>query len=342
MPDMLHEIETSLPFPVLIADIGGTNARFSIVANPQAEPAHIYTTKTADHAQLDDAIQSEILANISQLPRSAVLAVAGAVDGDEIDLTNNHWVVRPAEILKRFDMESIIVLNDYEAQALAVSALDEQYLKQIGDGQKDPLGNCVVIGPGTGLGLAGMVRAASNWVPVRGEGGHVDFGPQTARDYEIFSHIERIEGRVSGEQLLCGRGLLNLYSAIVLAAGDTPELLSPEEVTRAAAENVDVHAVETIALFCSYLGRIAGDMALIFNATGGVYLTGGITLKILDMLNTEKFRAVFADKAPHTAMIKTMPTYAILHEQAPMVGLAAFAAMPSQYGILLDGRYWRK
>ena len=331
----------ALPFPILIADIGGTNARFAIVVDAFAEPKTFPTIKAADYASLDEAIQSHVLDRTSLIPLAAVLAVAGPTDGDEIDLTNSDWVVKPTEMIEKFRLQNLIVLNDYEAQALAVTALGQEHLQKVGNGKKDDRGNCVVMGPGTGLGVAGLIHAANTWVPVAGEGGHMDIGPQTDRDHEVFPHLEAIEGRISGEQILCGRGLLNLYNAVVKSAGETPKFASPEDITKAATDKSDAHAVETISLFCEYFGRVAGDLALVFMAKGGVYLTGGITQKILSIFDEERFRKGFENKAPHSALVAGMPSFAILHEQAPMVGLAAYACAPNLFGVSLDGRHWR-
>ena len=331
-----------LPFPILIADIGGTNARFSIVVDAFAEPKAFEPIRTRDFKTLDDAIQAHVLDQTSLMPRSAVLAVAGPVDGDEVDLTNNDWIVRPRRMIADLGFDEIVIVNDYEAQALAVVALEDSHLRQIGAGDRDPAAHRVVIGPGTGLGVAGLVHAAHTWIPVAGEGGHVDLGPQTARDLEVFAHLERIAGRVSGEQVLCGRGMVNLYRAVAAANGNTPRFDDPSQVSAAAEDGSDADAVETLGLFAEYLGRVAGDLALVFMARGGVYLTGGITQKILPYFDETRFRAGFENKAPHEELIAAMPTYAILHKQAPLEGLAAYARTPSRFGVALEGRHWKR
>jgi hypothetical protein len=196
MPDDHSEAEARMPFPVLIADIGGTNARFAIVVDSNAEPKRFPPIKTAEYETLDVAIQQTVLDKTSVVPKSAVLAVAGPTDGDEIDLTNCHWIVRPKTLIADLGFSDVLVMNDYEAQALAVVALDAQYLKPIGNGERVEYSNRVVIGPGTGLGVAGIVHGSNSWIPVAGEGGHVDLGPRTARDYEIFPHLETIGGRI--------------------------------------------------------------------------------------------------------------------------------------------------
>lgn len=333
---------TGFDFPVLIGDIGGTNARFAILVDSQAEPKEFPNVRTADHANIDDAIQEAILDRTSIQPRSAVLAVAGPVDGDEIDLTNCAWVVRPKVLFEKLGLSDIVVLNDFEAQALATAALGPGHLERIGEGTAEALGSRVVMGPGTGLGVAGMVHARGIWIPVPGEGGHVDMGPRTSRDHEIWPHLEPIEGRISGEQLLCGRGLVNIYRAVVAADGGTPRHSAPHEITAAALDASDASAAEALDLFVTCLGRLAGDLALVFMSRGGVYLTGGIAQKIVPALQQGGFRAAFEDKAPHSALLRDMPVYVITHPRAALSGLAAFARTPALFGVETEGRRWRR
>ncbi|QPC86284.1 glucokinase [Mesorhizobium sp. NBSH29] len=340
---MSHQLadESVLQFPILIGDIGGTNARFAILIDSFAEPTHFPVVQTADFATIDEAIQSTILDRTSVQPRSAVLAVAGPVDGDEIELTNCPWVVRPHAMMKELGLVDVVVLNDFEAQALAVVALGEEHMEKIGPGEPDPNAGRVVLGPGTGLGVAGLIRACQRWIPVPGEGGHMDIGPRTARDHEIFAHIEPIEGRISGEQLLCGRGLVSVYRAVAKADGATPRFTTPAEITGAALEKSDRVAEEAVELFVTCLGRTAGDLALVFMSRGGVYLTGGIAQKIVPALQTGAFRAAFEDKAPHRELMRNMPVYVITHPLAAVAGLAAYARTPMRFGVETEGRRWK-
>ena len=342
MVDTLVQDDLSLPFPILIADIGGTNARFAIVTDSNAEAKRFPQIKTADYDTLDAAIQDVVLDKTSIMPQTAVLAVAGPTSGDEIDLTNCDWVVRPRRLISERGFSRVIVLNDYEAQALAVVALDTDYLKPIGGGERVESASRVVIGPGTGLGVAGIVHGASTWIPVAGEGGHIDLGPQTERDYEIFPHVESIGGRVSGEQLLCGRGLVNLYRAVAAADGKQAPLSRPEDITAAALDGSDALAGEAVRFFVEYLGRIAGDMALVFMAQGGIYLTGGITQKILPLIDEDLFRRAFDNKEPHRQLLSEIPVYVVMHDQAPLEGLAAYARMPARFGVDIRQRVWSR
>ena len=145
--------------------------------------------------------------------------IGGPVDSDEIHLTNCPWIVRPKQMIKDFFLDDVIVLNDFEAQALAAASLDTEHRHAIGGGKIEHHASRVVLGPGTGLGVAGLVYSRHSWIPVPGEGGHIDLGPRTDRDFAIFPHLKRIGGRVSAEQILCGSGLVNLYTAICKAAG---------------------------------------------------------------------------------------------------------------------------
>lgn len=338
----LTESNHPLPFPILIGDIGGTNARFSMLVDVYAEPREFPIVQTADFATIDEAIQTGVLDRTSVQPRSAVLAVAGPIKGEKIPLTNCDWVVRPADMLTGLGLEEILIVNDFEAQALAIASLSDEHRSPIGSAEELPLASKVVLGPGTGLGVAGLIHAQHIWIPVPGEGGHVDVGPRTARDHAIFPHLEPIEGRISAEQLLCGRGMVNIYRAICKADGRTAAFSLPADISTAGLAGSDRAAVETLSLFATYLGRVAGDMALTFMARGGVYLAGGISQKILAALRLPAFRAGFEDKAPHTALMRSIPTFVVTHPLAALAGLAAYARTPSRFGLGTEGRRWRR
>ena len=336
-----NDSDHTIAFPILIGDIGGTNARFAILMDANAEPREFPIIATADYPTIDEAIQAGVLDKTSLQPRSAILAVAGPIKGDEIDLTNCDWVIEPKVMIRDLGFEHIVVINDFEAQALAAASLEPEYLDKIGDGEIRASSSRVVLGPGTGLGVAGLVHARHTWFPVPGEGGHIDMGPRTARDYELFPLYEPIEGRISAEQLLCGRGLMNIYCAVSKANGVEPVAANPAEVTSSWSDASDPAAVETIELFVTYLGRVAGDLAMIFMARGGVFLAGGIAQRIIPALNHPRFRQAFEDKAPHSGILKTIPTFVITHPLAALSGLAAYARTPVRFGVSTEGRRWK-
>ena len=335
-PDTDHQ-----PFPILIGDIGGTNARFWILLDAYAEPKPFPDLLTADFASIEDAIQQGVLDKTSVQPRSAILAVAGPIHAQEVQLTNCHWVIRPGEMRTNLGLEDIVIINDFEAQALAVAALSDDYRETIGSTGAVAPASRVVLGPGTGLGVAGLVHVQRRWIPVSGEGGHVDLGPRSERDFAVFPHLDRIEGRISAEQVLCGRGLVNLYKAVCAADDLKPVHKTPADITTAGLAHTDAASAETLSLFATYLGRVAGDLALTFMARGGVYLAGGISQKILPALKLPEFRAAFEDKAPHSELMRSIPTFVVTHPQAALAGLAAYARTPTNFGVATENRRWR-
>ena len=338
----LNNSDAPLPFPVLMGDIGGTNARFSIQSDAHAAPKPFPSMHAADYATIDDAIREGVLSKTAIKPRSAILAVAGPINGDEIPLTNSDWVVRPNTMITDLGMEDVLIINDFEAQALAIANLSGDGRELIGSAQDGLLASRAVLGPGTGLGVAGLIHAQHSWIPAPGEGGHIDIGPRSKRDLQIWPHLEAIEGRISAEQIICGRGLQNLYQALCHVEGVEPTLKEPADITNHGLAATDPIAEETLTLFVTYLGRLAGDIALLFMARGGVYLSGGISQKIIPALKKPEFRAAFEDKAPHSAMMRSIPTYVVTHPLAALEGLSAYARMPQKFGLATEGRRWRR
>lgn len=330
-----------VPFPVLIGDIGGTNARFAVLADPADHPVRLPTTHTASFPTIDDAIEATVIGKGSARPRSAIIAVAGPITGERVELTNSDWVVEPRVSVGRFGFEEMILLNDFEAQSLALPGLEPIDLDRIGGGEMLRDKPRVVIGPGTGLGTGALVHARDMWVPVPGEGGHIDLGPVTDRDMAIWPNIEKALGRRTTEAVLCGPGLVRLYRAICATDGIHPVHTTPEAVTAAGLSGSDPQAVETLKLFSIYLGRVAGDLALIFMAYGGVYLAGNIAAQLATVLNAGPFRAAFESKAPHDEIARRIGTAIIVKKDAPMAGIADFARDPSRFGVELEGRRWR-
>ncbi len=329
----------ALPFPVLFADIGGTNARFAVLSDSHAELRHFDTVATSAFANVDDALAEAVIDRTAIRPRSLVFAVAGPIGPERTPLTNCPWVVEPGKLIEAFDLDHVILFNDFEALALALPGLGPEDLAPIGGHLPPHDGTKVVIGPGTGLGAAGLVHAAHTWVPVPGEGGHIDLAAVTARDREIWPHIERPGERVSGETIVCGSGMLRLHRAICAADGVTPTLSGPAEIT-AAAEASDQRARETLELFSVHLGRVAGNLALAFLARGGVYLAGGIAPRIAGVLASGGFRAAFEDKYPHEGLMRQMATAVVTHDRPALAGLVDFARTPTRFGVHLEGRHW--
>ena len=330
-----------LPFPILIGDIGGTNARFALVNGPDAPMERLPNVHTAAFPNIDDAIEQTVVRDAGARPRSAVLALAGPITGDRVPLTNFDWVVEPRRLIQRFGLGEVVLLNDFEAQSLALPDLRPDDISQIGGGAVSPARARVVIGPGTGLGAGALVHARGTWIPVAGEGGHIGLGPFTKRDLEVWPHVERQGPRVSAETLLCGAGMVRLYRAVAASDGVAATLAAPEEITEQGLSRQNAQARETLELFAVHLGRAAGDIALVFMAYGGVYLAGGITARIAPVLRAGGFRDAFVDKWPHQKLMERMATAIITKPDAALAGISAFARAPKRFGVELDGRRWR-
>ncbi|HZP19850.1 MAG TPA: glucokinase, partial [Bauldia sp.] len=220
-----------LPFPILIGDIGGTNARFALIEHADAVVRRLPNVHTADFATIDDAIDDAVVGKAGCNPKSAVLALAGPIVGDSVPLTNCDWVVEPKRAIARFGLAEVVLLNDFEAQSLGLPQLRPSDLDPIGGGEMSEHGARVVIGPGTGLGAGALIHSRSVWIPVPGEGGHIGLGPVTRRDLEIWPHIERDGERVSAETVLCGAGMVRLYRAIAASDGVAARLDTPAAIT---------------------------------------------------------------------------------------------------------------
>lgn len=330
-----------VPFPALIGDIGGTNARFAVVQGPDGPVTHIPTVATADHAAIDDAIRVAVIEKGGHRPKSAVLALAGPIEGDEVPLTNSHWVVAPRRLVAAFGIDDVILLNDFEALSLSLPGLKPADVEQIGRGAALPNSARVVIGPGTGLGAGALIHARGFWIPVPGEGGHVDLAPISDADMALWPHLEHQDGRIAGETLLCGSGLVRLYRGVAAWKGVEPRLSDPAAISTAGLAGTDPAAVESVALFAEYLGRLAGNMALIFAARGGVYIAGGISGHIAPVLKSGRFREAFINKYPHREMLDRIPTALITKPFAALDGIADFVCRPDTFGVDLQGRRWQ-
>lgn len=334
-------------FPVLIADIGGTNARFAVVESAVAPFRDLGRTPTADHADPIAAIEAFVSPRLDAPPRSAILAVAAPIEGETIPFTNSPWVLAPGRLREAFDLDTVVVINDFEAQALALPHLGPDDLVAIGGGTRRPGATMAVIGPGTGLGVALLIAARGAWIPVPGEGGHVDFAPRGAREEAIVHEIAATavaagaDGRVSIETMLAGPGLARVHRAIRAIDGKPALDLDPAGVTAAfAADEPD--AVEALGLFATALGRVCGDVALTALPHGGVFLAGGIAPRLLSLLADGRFRAAFEDKAPYRAMMAGFSTEVVVHPLPAFVGLSAFARSPATHAVSLEGRTWTR
>jgi glucokinase len=327
--------------PTLVADIGGTNARFALVGS-DGRLGRDVSIATSDFDDITMALDRGVLPALGEQPRAAVLALAAPIEGDQATLTNGQWTIEPKQLMAAFDLEEIALLNDFEALALSVPFLDDDMLMSIGGGLAQPDAPKLIIGPGTGLGVAALVPVEGRWLPIATEGGHTDFGPVDRRDFEIWPNLFGADGRISAEMLLSGPGIERLYVGVTRTNGGMANPLPAPEIVNRAVAGTDADAVETIELFCSYLGRFAGSMSLLFLARGGVYIGGGIAPRIAEQLQTGRFRQTFEDKHPFNALVGSIATSLIIEPEPALLGLARFVADPSRFIVDLTKRTWRK
>ncbi len=322
---------SAAPSLVLVADIGGTNARFALADTRDATPLQqdsIAEFAVSEFPSLADAA-AHYLQQADAVATRGVFAVAGRVDGDEARITNHPWVISRSRTAQVLGFDELHLINDFAAQAMAISLLQPQDVVQLGGARWSPRlpgqpANYGVIGPGTGLGVGGLVVRDDRCWPLETEGGHVSFPPGTPEEIRILEILSETFGRVSNERLVCGPGLVNIHRAVCEMAGFDPGLLQPAEVTARAAAN-DPQALRAVDLFCAIFGAIAGDLVLIQGAWDGVFLTGGLVPRMLESLRHSGFRQRFENKGRFSSIMGRVPSLAVIHPNPGLLGAAAYA-----------------
>ncbi len=317
--------------PGLIADIGGTNARFALVAPRSAEPLQPLVLHCADYAGPAEAARSYLeRVGVERPPRRAAFAIASPVLGDRIEMTNHAWRFSVAQVRDRLDLEQLEVVNDFIAVAMAVPHLATVDKVAVGGGEATPGAPVAVLGPGTGLGVSALVPTAGGWLPIATEGGHVTMAAADDREAEVLAWLRQKQGHVSAERVLSGPGLINLYSALCGLAGHAAEPLSPADLTRRAAAG-DGRASETLEMFFAMLGTVAGNLALTLGARGGVVIAGGIVPQLLPSFLASGFRRRFEDKGRFTGYLEHIPVHVATHPYPAFLGLAGLVVSPDGY-----------
>jgi glucokinase len=333
-----------LPHPCLVADIGGTNARFALATTPDAPLSPIIRLPTGGHADFAETAREAIAKGGFSTPRTLLIAAAGPVDGQAVTLTNarthsGQLTLDGPRLAERLGLDQGMLLNDFEALSLALPFLAADDLLPIGGGRRDAAGTLLVVGPGTGLGVGALMQADGRFLPVASEGGHAGMGPETAEDNELWPHLGK--ERVSAENLISGGGLLRLYTAIAAMRGAPSLLDSPAAVTTAAVSGADPIAAEAAGTLLRLLGRFAGDMALALGATGGVFIGGGVAPRLQALLPGSGLREAFEAKGPESAWIKAVSTELVRSDAAALIGLAALASTPPRFMLDFGRRLWR-
>ena len=307
----------------LIGDIGGTNARFALVTGEGEPLAHVRTLPTGGFADLAEAVQAYAQQAGVSVPQQACIAIANPIDGDWLRMTNTAWAFSIEDTRQRLGLQTLRMLNDWEAMALAAPTFTASELLPLGGGQAAPDAPRGLLGAGTGLGVSSLVRSRSGeWVPIAGEGGHVTLSPGNAREAEILRVLWQRWPHVSAERVVSGMGLENLHGALATLEGRHAPALSAADISRRALAGEDLLCVEAGETMCVLLGRVAGNLALTLGARGGIYLGGGVLGHLRDHLPRSGFRAAFEDKGRFAGFLSRIPTWLIEAEQPALRGAA--------------------
>lgn len=316
----------------LVADVGGTNVRFALAR--RAGGALLVAGSVVQYtvAQFGSLVEAarHYLQGRSELPTRAVLAAAGPVADGEVRITNNPWVITARQVAAALHLEGVRIVNDFAAMSAALPVLPAESLRLLGSGALPAIDLTAprvfgIMGPGTGLGVGVLVVRDGRALVLETEGGHVSFAPTDAGQAAVQRFLALRFGRVSNERLVCGAGLLNIYQALCELHSRPATAVTPEGVSAAAADGADAQAAHAVRMFVDILGAAAGDLVLTTGAWDGVYLAGGMVRPLLRWLEEGSFRRQFCNKGRFAAALERVPTLAVLHEHAGLLGAAALA-----------------
>ncbi|MEM6773289.1 MAG: glucokinase [Pseudomonadota bacterium] len=307
----------------LVADIGGTNARFALEQSGEAELMCLRTYSVSDHGSFSEALEAYLdeaaVQGRGPLPEAACLGVASPVDASIIQFTNSPWSL-DREALSRRLGTPVHLINDFAAVGYGVAELRREHWFSLGGGEPDGDRPIAVLGAGTGLGVCTLLPVNGRYHVIEGEGGHVDFAPVDAQELAVLQILMARFGRVSVERILSGAGIVNVYEALAELAGRDPLHSTAAGITDAALAGVESMAVRSLEMFCRILGSTAGNLALTLGARGGVYIAGGIAPRFRDFLARSEFRARFEAKGRFSAYLRDIPVRLVIRENLGLEG----------------------
>jgi glucokinase len=310
----------------LVGDIGGTNARFGLMS-PERTLLHSQVLADNDYPGIAEAIEA-FLQGRGDLPapRQGAIAIASPITGDLVSMTNHPWRFSIAGLRRQIGFERLEVINDFTAQALALPHLGDADKMRVGGGK--PMGGrpIAVLGPGSGLGVSGLVPHAGKWVPLTGEGGHATMHPSDDRESAVLAHMRQQFDHVSAERCLSGPGLVNIYNALAAIDGVRAAQYTAAQITDPETGAGDAHCHEATQMFCAMLGSVAGNLALTLGAQGGVFIAGGIVPRLGRRFSASPFRERFEAKGRFQTYLSAIPTAVVTHPFAAFIGCAAALA----------------
>ncbi len=319
---------TPFATPRLLADIGGTYARFTLETAPGvfAHPARLPCAEHTDFAAAVAAYRRNLPAGEVQRIEHAAIAIANPVEGDEVRMTNYHWQFSIERMRQQLAFDSLVVVNDFTALAMSLPRLGHHQRRQVGGGAARERSVLGVLGAGTGLGVSGLIPAAEGYIALGTEGGHTSFAPRDEREHAVLRYGLRQFSHLSFERLLSGPGIALIHAALRDHAGLPPQPLPAPEITRRALDGSCAHCVAAVQTFCAVLGTAASDLAVTLGALSGVYIGGGIVPRLGRYFDASPFRQRFEDKGRFSSYVQRIPTYVITADNATFIGASAILA----------------
>ncbi len=308
-------------YPRLLGDIGGTNVRWAWKESSDAGLQDISVQPCAASASLQDSALQYLAAHGRKTPRWAGMGVATSITGDEVQFTNNSWQFSISGFQKALSLERCLVINDFTALALSLQELRPVDLRAIGGGNALAGSAIALLGPGTGLGVSGLVPdAAGRFTALSGEGGHVTLAASDESQADLLRILRNKFQHVSAERVLSGSGLVNLYEAVCTLQGCTARDFQPADVTDGAVAGTDAQCVLAIRYFTQFLGNVAANLALTLGSRGGVYIGGGIVPRLGASFDDVLFRESFEDKGRYRDMLMAIPVWVITASTPALLG----------------------
>ena len=307
----------------VVADVGGTNIRLAVCELETGTLSQLSTFSCARFLSLETALL-HYFATLQDDVKHLCVAIACPVENDHIVMTNLSWAFSQQALKKKLTLASLYVINDYTAISFAVPFLSQQEKIQIGGGEAQTDGVTAIFGPGTGLGVSHIIKSASKWISLDGEGGHVSFTPNTRQQADILCLLQEQFGHVSAERILSGQGLVNLYQSLCALSAQQVEFDHPKDVSKAALDGSCAVAHTSLHVFCQVMGGFAANLALNLNCTGGVYIAGGIVPRFVDFLQASEFRIFFEEKGRFKTYLSSIPTFLITHDNPGLLGASVY------------------
>jgi glucokinase len=325
---------------IIAGDIGGTKTNVALFEARGRELGRVVVQQSfpsAGYDSLEAILADFVSAHRPERVTGACFGVAGPVVRGRVEATNLAWKVSDESVARSLGLPHIQLINDLEATAYGLDELSAEQLYTLNEGEADPAGHRALIAAGTGLGMAGIFNAGSHYRPMPSEGGHIDFAPRDEREFEMLSYLrEKVGGRVSYERVISGLGLFNIYTFLRdRGHGEEPAWLADEiasgdptaAVSRAGLEGRSELAATTLQMFVEIYGAMAGNLALLLKATGGLYVGGGIAPKILDKLKDGTFMRNYVDKGRMSGLVMSIPVRVILDDKTALYGAGRRALM---------------